>query len=49
MPIEVIDGRSLSSRAVTHETTTLDFAIGSHTSKVIFYQCHFFFEKSYHH
>jgi len=36
MPIEVIDGRSLSSRPITHETKPLDVSIGSHTNKVVF-------------
>jgi hypothetical protein len=34
--IEVIDGQSLSSGLVTHETKSLDVIIGSHTSKVVF-------------
>jgi len=36
VPIEVIDGRSLSLGLVTHETKPLNVTIGSHTSKVIF-------------
>ncbi len=34
--IEVIDGRNLSSRPLTHETKPLNVTIGSHTSKVVF-------------
>jgi hypothetical protein len=36
VPIEVIDGRSLSLGLVTHETKPLNVTIGSHTSKVVF-------------
>ncbi len=36
MSIEVIDGQSLSSRPITHETKSVDVIIGSHTSKVVF-------------
>jgi hypothetical protein len=36
MSIKVIDGQSLSSRPITHETKPLDVAIGSHTNKVVF-------------
>jgi hypothetical protein len=36
MSIEVIDGWSLSSRLITHETKPLDVTIGSHTNKVVF-------------
>ncbi len=36
MSSEVIDGQSLSSRLVTHETKLLDVIISSHTSKVVF-------------
>jgi hypothetical protein len=34
--VEVIDGQSLSSGLVTHETKSLDVTIGSHTNKVVF-------------
>jgi hypothetical protein len=36
MLVEVIDGRSFSSRPITHETKPLDVTIGSHTIKVVF-------------
>jgi hypothetical protein len=36
MLVEVIDGLSLSSRPITHETKPLDVTIGFHTSKVVF-------------
>jgi hypothetical protein len=36
MSVEVIDGQSLSSRLITHETKPLDVTIGFHTSKVVF-------------
>ncbi len=36
MPVEVIDGQSLSSRPITHETKALGVTIGCHTSKVVF-------------
>ncbi len=36
MLVEVIDGRNLSSRPITHEIKPLDVTIGSHTRKVIF-------------
>jgi hypothetical protein len=36
VPVEVINGQSLSSRLVTHETKPIDVTIGSHTSKVVF-------------
>jgi hypothetical protein len=36
MSIEVIDGWSLSSRLITHETKPLDVTIGSYTNKVVF-------------
>jgi hypothetical protein len=36
MPVEVIDGQSLSSRPITHETKPLDVTIGSHTNKIVF-------------
>jgi hypothetical protein len=36
MLVEVIDGRNLSSRPITHETKPLNVTIGSHTNKVVF-------------
>jgi hypothetical protein len=36
MSIEVINGWSLSSGLVTHETKPLDVTISSHTNKVVF-------------
>jgi hypothetical protein len=36
VPIEVVDGQSLSSRLVTHETKASNVTIGSHISKVVF-------------
>jgi hypothetical protein len=36
MPIEIIDGQSLSSRPITHETKPLHVTIGSHNGKVVF-------------
>jgi hypothetical protein len=36
MPVEVIDGRSLSLGPITHETKPLHVTIGSHNGKVIF-------------
>jgi len=36
VPIEVIDGRNLSSRPFTHETKPLNVTIHSHTNKVVF-------------
>jgi hypothetical protein len=36
VPIEVIDGRSLSLGPLTHETKALNVTIGSHTNKVVF-------------
>jgi hypothetical protein len=36
VPVEVIDGQSLSSRPITHETKALGVTIGCHTSKVVF-------------
>jgi hypothetical protein len=35
MSVEVIDGQSLSSKLVTHETKVLDFTISFHTNKVV--------------
>jgi hypothetical protein len=36
MLIEVIDGRSFSSKLMTHKTKALDVTIGFHTNKVVF-------------
>jgi hypothetical protein len=36
MPIKIIDGQSLSSRPITHETKPLHVTIGSHNGKVVF-------------
>jgi len=36
LPFEVIDGWSLSSWPIAHETKPLDVTIGSHTNKVVF-------------
>jgi hypothetical protein len=36
VPVKVIDGWSLSSKPITHETKALDVTIGSHTKKVVF-------------
>jgi len=36
MPVEVIDGQSLSSRPITRETKALGVTVGCHTSKVVF-------------
>jgi len=33
--IEVIDGRTIASGAITHETTPLEFCIGKHTEKIV--------------
>ncbi len=41
MPIKVIDGHSLSSRPITHETRSLDVTTNSHTSKVVFNEISF--------
>jgi hypothetical protein len=35
VPIEVIDGRTIASGAITHETTPLELCIGKHTKKII--------------
>ncbi len=34
--VEVIDGRTIGSGAITHETTPLELCIGKHTEKIIF-------------
>jgi hypothetical protein len=36
MLFEVINGRSFSSRPITHETKPLDVTIDSHANKVVF-------------
>jgi hypothetical protein len=36
MLVEVIDGRNLSSRPITHEIKPLDVTISSYTNKVVF-------------
>jgi hypothetical protein len=33
--IEVIDGRTIASGAITHETTPLELCIGKHTEKIV--------------
>ncbi len=35
VPIEVIDGRTIASGAITHKTTPLELCIGKHTEKII--------------
>ncbi len=35
VPIEVIDGRTIVSGAITHETTPLELCIGKHTKKIV--------------
>jgi hypothetical protein len=35
VPVEVIDGRTITSGAITHETTPLELCIGKHTEKII--------------
>jgi hypothetical protein len=34
--VEVIDGRTIASGAITHETTPLELCIGKHMEKIIF-------------
>jgi hypothetical protein len=36
VPVEVIDGRTIASGAITHETTSLELCIGKHTEKIFF-------------
>ncbi len=36
VPVEVIDGRTIASGAITHETTPLEICIDKHTEKIIF-------------
>ncbi len=35
VPIEVIDGRTIASSVITHETTPLELCIGKHTEKIV--------------
>jgi hypothetical protein len=35
IPVEVIDGRTIASGAITHETTPLELCIGKHTEKIV--------------
>ncbi len=35
VPIEVIDGRTIASGAITHKTTPLDLCIDKHTEKIV--------------
>ncbi len=35
VPVEVIDGRTIASGAITHETTPLELYIGKHTEKIV--------------
>jgi len=35
VPVEVIDGRTIASDAITHETTFLELCIGKHTEKIV--------------
>jgi hypothetical protein len=35
VPVEVIDGRTIASSAITHETTPLELCIGKHTEKIV--------------
>jgi len=35
VPVEVIDGRTIASGAITHETTLLELYIGKHTEKIV--------------
>ncbi len=34
--VEVIDGRTIASGAITHETTPLELCIGEHAKKIVF-------------
>jgi hypothetical protein len=36
IPVEAIDGWSLSLRPIIHETKPLDVTIGSHTNKFVY-------------
>jgi len=35
VPVEVIDGRTIASGAITHETTPLELHIGKHAKKIV--------------
>ncbi len=35
IPVEVIDGKTIASGAITHETTPLELCIGKHTKKIV--------------
>jgi hypothetical protein len=35
IPVEVIDGRTIASGAITHETTPLELCIDKHTEKIV--------------
>ncbi len=35
IPVEVIDGRTITSGAITHETTPLELCIGKHMEKIV--------------
>jgi len=35
VPVEVIDGRTIASGAITHETTPLELCIGKHAEKIV--------------
>jgi hypothetical protein len=35
VPVEVIDGRTIASSAITHETTPLELCIDKHTKKIV--------------
>jgi hypothetical protein len=35
VPIEVIDGRTIASSVITHETTPLELCIGKHMEKIV--------------
>jgi hypothetical protein len=35
VPVEVIDWRTITSGAITHETTPLELCIGKHTEKIV--------------
>jgi hypothetical protein len=34
--VEVIDGRTIASSAITHKTTPLELRIGKHAEKIVF-------------
>ncbi len=35
IPVEVIDGRTIASNEITHETTALELCIYKHTEKIV--------------